>query len=114
MSTHFVCKILLYGIMTNKLLTPTPIETAEQFLVKQTTPPLYHPEDLHVPVMVYSGGNDSLADGDDIEWLLNHLPAANLLGHMTFPEWDHLDFIWAFDAAKYLYSDIIKRIFVPY
>lgn len=100
--------------MTNKLLTPTPIETAEQFLVKQTTPPLYHPEDLHVPVMVYSGGNDSLADGDDIEWLLNHLPAANLLGHMTFPEWDHLDFIWAFDAAKYLYSDIIKRIFVPY
>ncbi|XP_025087222.1 gastric triacylglycerol lipase-like isoform X2 [Pomacea canaliculata] len=77
----------------------------------QSTPPTYQLEDLTVPTVTYTGGRDSLADPDDCAWLLSHLPASILRAHLSFPEWEHLDFIWAYDASKLCYSDIIKRIF---
>ncbi|KAK7502358.1 hypothetical protein BaRGS_00006311 [Batillaria attramentaria] len=75
----------------------------------QPTPPVYHPDKCNVPVIAYTGGRDILADPEDVKWLLPLLP--NLQATHNYPTWEHLDFIWAFDAPRFCYDDLIQNVF---
>ncbi|KAK7002848.1 gastric triacylglycerol lipase-like isoform X1 [Biomphalaria glabrata] len=74
----------------------------------QPTPPLYDPKKVKVPVAIFRGDQDWLADPTDVKWLLPQL----LVTHdIDIPHYEHLDFIWAFDAPTYIYKEIIKIVF---
>ncbi|XP_019636346.1 PREDICTED: gastric triacylglycerol lipase-like [Branchiostoma belcheri] len=74
----------------------------------QTTAPEYNATNVKLPVAMFSGGHDSLADPKDVVKLEGELP--NITTKTVLPEWEHLDFIWGMDAARRCYTDIIKII----
>ncbi|XP_006732676.1 gastric triacylglycerol lipase isoform X2 [Leptonychotes weddellii] len=74
----------------------------------QPTPPYYNLTDMHVPIAVWNGGNDLLADPQDVDLLLSKLP--NLIYHKKIPPYNHLDFIWAMDAPQVIYNDIVSMM----
>uniref|UniRef100_A0A2C9JRY0 Lipase n=1 Tax=Biomphalaria glabrata TaxID=6526 RepID=A0A2C9JRY0_BIOGL len=74
----------------------------------QPTPPLYDPRKVKVPVAIFRGDNDWLADPTDIKWLL---PQLNVSHDVNIPHYGHLDFIWAYDAPTYIYNTILQIVF---
>lgn len=76
----------------------------------QATPPEYDLTKFNVETVLYSGGNDWLADPDDVKRLVELLPSKSLIKHDRIEEWMHLDFIWGMDATKLVYRDIIHAM----
>ncbi|KAH9520009.1 hypothetical protein Btru_071465 [Bulinus truncatus] len=74
----------------------------------QPTPPLYDPKKVNVPVAIFRGDQDWLADTTDVKWLL---PLLHVTHDVNIPHYEHLDFIWAFDAPAYIYNTILKIVF---
>ncbi|NXO20410.1 LICH hydrolase, partial [Cisticola juncidis] len=72
----------------------------------QTAPPVYQIEEVKIPIAVWSGGQDSFADPQDMAKLLPRI--TNLIYHEHFPSWGHLDFIWGLDATEKMYLKIIE------
>ena len=74
----------------------------------QTTAPLYDLTRVNVPVALYWGYNDWLADPIDVKFLQRNLP--NIVDDLGIVDYDHLDFIWAINANTVLYERMIKLI----
>ncbi|XP_055281919.1 gastric triacylglycerol lipase [Moschus berezovskii] len=74
----------------------------------QPTPPIYNLTAMNVPIAVWSGGNDLLADPQDVDLLLSKL--SNLIYHKEIPNYNHLDFIWAMDAPQEVYNEIVSLL----
>ncbi|XP_052265694.1 lysosomal acid lipase/cholesteryl ester hydrolase-like isoform X5 [Dreissena polymorpha] len=74
----------------------------------QTMPPAYNVSQIRTPVALYGGGNDWLTTPTDVARLRSELPGLPPL--LQIPNYNHLDYIWAMDAPKLLYPDVIKRI----
>ncbi|CAL1528653.1 unnamed protein product [Lymnaea stagnalis] len=74
----------------------------------QPTPPLYDAKEVKVPVAFVRGGKDFLADPTDVAWLL---PQLNVTHDVNIGHYEHLDFIWAYDAPTYVYDAILKIVF---
>ncbi|XP_016076211.1 PREDICTED: gastric triacylglycerol lipase [Miniopterus natalensis] len=74
----------------------------------QPTPPNYNLADMKVPVAVWNGGKDWLAETQDVDLLLSKLP--NVIYHKEIPFYNHLDFVWAIDAPQEVYNEIISMI----
>ena len=71
-------------------------------------PPLYKPEDIDVPIALYSGLADWLAVPDDVMLLKAKLK--RLIKHVIIDDWEHLDFIWAMNGPQACYDDVIQLI----
>ncbi|XP_038061446.1 lysosomal acid lipase/cholesteryl ester hydrolase-like [Patiria miniata] len=71
----------------------------------QTTPPVYHIENMQTPTALFYGGRDTLADLKDVELLIPKIK--HLFYNKEIPTYGHLDFIWAIDAESYCYKDIL-------
>ncbi|XP_036121455.1 gastric triacylglycerol lipase-like isoform X1 [Molossus molossus] len=74
----------------------------------QPTPPEYHLTNMNVPIAVWTGGNDWLTVPHDVDLLLSKLP--NVIYHKKIPIYNHLDFIWAMDAPREVYNEIISMM----
>ncbi|XP_072016737.1 gastric triacylglycerol lipase-like [Amphiura filiformis] len=74
----------------------------------QTTPPLYDASKMTVPVSLYWGGQDWLADPSDVLQLIPQL--TNIRNNVELKDYDHLDFLWGMDATKRVYQPIINEI----
>lgn len=75
----------------------------------QSIPPLYHVDQMRTPVALFTGTNDFLADPIDVENLMGKL-TNSIVYHKDIDGWEHLDFIWAMDAAKECYKEIVDQI----
>ncbi|EGC34803.1 hypothetical protein DICPUDRAFT_48065 [Dictyostelium purpureum] len=74
----------------------------------QATPPKYNISDFKVPVVVYSGGQDYLADPTDVNWLIPQL--TSLVHWKNIPSYSHLDFVWAEDAYLQVYDEAVQYL----
>jgi len=74
----------------------------------QPTPPLYYAKNVTVPVYLYWGALDTLADPDDVQYLVKNL--GNLAGNCELAQFTHLDFIWGLRAAEDVYQSVINVI----
>ena len=72
----------------------------------QVTPPVYDLSKVNVPVALYYGTNDWLADVADIQLLRQSLP--NIVDDLNIEKYNHLDFIWGLDAKSLLYDRMIQ------
>ena len=69
---------------------------------------MYNASAIEVPVALYWGGNDWLADPDDVKILMQKL--RHQWYNKFIKAWQHLDFIWGLDSAPLVYDDIIRHI----
>ncbi|XP_033107826.1 lysosomal acid lipase/cholesteryl ester hydrolase-like [Anneissia japonica] len=74
----------------------------------QDTPPLYSVDNMEVPVALYSGGEDWLADPTDVDDVTPRLK--NVVRNLRLQDYDHLDFVWGMDAASRLYPDVLAML----
>ena len=74
-------------------------------LCVKKTPPLYDPRKIRVPVAIFRGGRDWLADTTDVEWLL---PQLNVTHDIYVPFYEHLDMTYGFDAVTRMYKYIVE------
>ncbi|KAM5235950.1 gastric triacylglycerol lipase [Ctenodactylus gundi] len=74
----------------------------------QPTPPYYDVTAMNVPIAVWNGGHDPLADPHDVDNLLPKL--SNLIYHKEIPPYNHLDFIWAMNAPQKIYNEIVSMM----
>ncbi|XP_072050942.1 gastric triacylglycerol lipase-like [Amphiura filiformis] len=74
----------------------------------QVRPPLYDVSEIDIPVALFYGSDDFLADPTDVQILIPQLK--NLVYQHEIDTYGHLDFIFAFDAVDYVYTDILKLI----
>ena len=63
---------------------------------------------VQVPMVLFSGGNDYLADPIDVQELVKTLRQEYVIYRKVIPHWQHLDFIWGMDAHALVYKDIVK------
>ena len=72
----------------------------------QSTAPVYDIQKIKVPVALYTGGNDWLADRTDVDILRTGL--SNLIDDFTVESWDHSDLVWATNATLVYYKRMIS------
>ncbi|TRY73442.1 hypothetical protein TCAL_06993 [Tigriopus californicus] len=73
-------------------------------------PPPYSLADVTVPVSLYWGQNDWLAQPADILTLLTRLPNVYDNYEVPYPNWNHLDFLWGIDANTLVYPQVISNM----
>eukprot|EP00301_Raphidiophrys_heterophryoidea_P018602 c3601_g1_i1.p1 GENE.c3601_g1_i1~~c3601_g1_i1.p1 ORF type:complete len:458 (-),score=109.97 c3601_g1_i1:488-1813(-) len=75
-----------------------------------TTPPAYDLSSVNVPVVLFTGGNDILADEEDLTHLRGLL-GKSLKQEIHQDTWAHLDYAWAFDGADVFMqvADVIRN-----
>lgn len=84
-------------------------KTQNQQAYGQPTPPVYDVDKIRTtPIALYWGGQDWLADPDDVEGLIPKL--RTLFGNVYLPHFNHMDFIWGLRAAPEIYIPIHKDI----
>ncbi|XP_003224429.4 gastric triacylglycerol lipase isoform X1 [Anolis carolinensis] len=74
----------------------------------QATPPEYNITDMNVPTALWSGGKDWLSGPSDVAALIPKIK--KLIFHQSFPEWNHLDFVFGMDASEKMYYPIIALL----
>ena len=72
----------------------------------KSTPPSYNVTELTVPTMLFTGGNDRLADPTDVAELIPKIKSV-IIYDKNIPQYEHLDFLWGLDAATEVYDEAI-------
>ncbi|GFN80904.1 lipase [Plakobranchus ocellatus] len=74
----------------------------------QTTPPEYNIDNITVPVVFFSGGDDWLSDPLDVRHLVHSLHS--LQAWYMQPTWNHMDFVWGLTAAEGCYKKVLESL----
>jgi len=60
------------------------------------------------PVALFHGGDDPLADTNDVNILISSLPPSSLVYKSLLPGYDHLDFVWGQTANVDVYNEVVS------
>ncbi|XP_055976899.1 lipase member J [Sorex fumeus] len=74
----------------------------------QETAPFYDVTKMSVQTATWSGGNDLLADPEDVQILLSQIQYH--IYHKTISSYNHLDFLFGLDVFNQVYHEIINII----
>ncbi|XP_048958059.1 lipase member J isoform X1 [Canis lupus baileyi] len=74
----------------------------------QATPPFYNVTDMNVSTATWNGGNDLVADPEDVENLLSEI--THHIYHKTISYYNHIDFLFGLDVYQQVYHEIIDII----
>mmetsp|Transcript_52417 Transcript_52417/g.87153 ORF Transcript_52417/g.87153 Transcript_52417/m.87153 type:complete len:402 (-) Transcript_52417:64-1269(-) len=72
--------------------------------------PCYDLGKVNLPIALFSGGQDDLADPTDVARLKQELPASSIVYQYNINYYSHLDFIWGLDAYHVLYPQVLQVI----
>jgi len=86
----------------------TPEKNMEYY--GSTKPPRYNLSAVTMPVALFSGTNDWLADPTDVAKLIADLPPASIINNTVVDGFAHLDFVWGVHANKYVYDPLMELI----
>lgn len=67
---------------------------------------MYDVSKMITPTAFFYAGQDSLSNATDVEALIPKI--SNLVLTQFLPRWNHVDFVFGEDAAKNLYSKLVK------
>ena len=84
--------------------------TANMKRYNSTTPPPYDLGNFYVPTVLYTGGQDYLADPKDVQTLISSLPEGILKKYVNLPGYAHLDFTWAPNARQDVYESLLDYL----
>jgi len=73
-------------------------------------PPQYNLGNLRVPTALFSGGQDLLADREDVAHLLREIRPGTVFMFKEIPSYGHIDFLIAQDAHLLVYPDVLRAI----
>jgi pimeloyl-ACP methyl ester carboxylesterase len=73
-------------------------------------PPEYDLNNVQVPVALFVGDKDDLADPMDAQILADHLPNLALFEIVDYVGFTHMDFVTAVDADKLIYKTILEMM----
>ena len=76
--------------------------------ILQTTPPIYNATTMEVPVVLFTGNKDWLADPTDVAQLTPDLKT--IVNTYNYPTYNHMDFVWGMDVAPTIYQKIVDYI----
>ena len=62
---------------------------------------------IRVPIVLYAGKEDYLADPADVDTLAAQLAPGVLVKRVDVASYAHLDFTWAVDANTVVYEDLM-------
>jgi lysosomal acid lipase/cholesteryl ester hydrolase len=74
------------------------------------SPPSWDLSQIATPTVLFTGGQDILADPYDVELLRQALNPDYLVYQETFPDYDHLDFSWGMDAHARCYPKLAELL----
>eukprot|EP00071_Canis_lupus_P032464 XP_022266021.1 lipase member J isoform X3 [Canis lupus familiaris] len=74
----------------------------------QATPPFYNVTDMNVSTATWNGGNDLVADPEDVENLLSEI--THHIYHKTISYYNHIDFLFGLDVYQQVYHEIVDII----
>jgi pimeloyl-ACP methyl ester carboxylesterase len=63
-----------------------------------------------LPIAVFYGVEDKLADPVDVEKLLESLPEGSVVFRKYVLGYEHIDFTWAHNADEFVYNDILHNL----
>jgi pimeloyl-ACP methyl ester carboxylesterase len=78
----------------------------------QPTPPSYNLTNFpskSVPVSLFYGTADELADPTDVAWLIGNLPMPPVYA-IELKDYAHLDYVWDYTAAQVFYPTIVSLL----
>lgn len=67
--------------------------------------PAYPLKHIKTRIALYAGGADSLVDH---KRTLRELCGAEIVRDMVIENYEHLDFLWAFDVKEKVYDDVVS------
>lgn len=72
-------------------------------------PPAYDISGIRgVPIALFSGVQDILADAVDVQTLLEALPPGAVVATKRQVSFEHLDFTWGLSAARLVYPEVLE------
>ncbi|KAK5978735.1 hypothetical protein GCK32_008193 [Trichostrongylus colubriformis] len=77
----------------------------------QKIPPSYEFRNIStIPIYLFAGGNDILANNQDINGFLLPRIGSSVQLNVHLPDYNHLDFIWGINAVTDVYKPIANLI----
>ncbi|XP_011499460.1 PREDICTED: lipase 3-like [Ceratosolen solmsi marchali] len=77
-------------------------------MYNRTTPPDYDLSKIQVPIGIFWSQNDWLASPIDVHKLFDLLPKKILNYKVNYSMFNHIDFMWAVDAPKLVYVELLS------
>lgn len=77
---------------------------------KAKVPPEYSLKSVKAPVYLYYGANDWLVSMRDVRKLKKSLPNVKFSYRLPYPNWNHIDFLWANNVKSVLYDVVIANM----
>ncbi|XP_046430772.1 lipase 3-like isoform X1 [Neodiprion fabricii] len=78
----------------------------------QAEPPEYNLQNVRIPMAIFYGSNDLLADYKDVERLASELPNVELKHKVSLENFNHIDFLYGVDAPNVVYRHVVKYLHV--
>lgn len=103
-----------YGCSCSRLLPLnlcSPLICPNKAVYGSFDPPSFDLSAVQFPRMsFFKGANDSLATPSDIAKLRAQLPVDTIVSETVIPEFNHLDYSWAYNARDKLYDELITQL----
>jgi pimeloyl-ACP methyl ester carboxylesterase len=74
----------------------------------QATPPVWDPKNIRVPMRLFAGTSDELADPEDVNYLWSLL-TPEVKKHLKFYTSGHATFLWGKDVSPWM-NDVFQML----
>ena len=98
------------GVRRNKFQAYDWGTDENQIRYGQRNPPEYDLSKFVLPVALFYGDNDYLADPEDVQQLIEQLPPSKIVYQNRQPDYAHCDFVWAPNAAQRIYPQVVQLL----